>query len=68
MRTEAELQTRLKEAVEARRELLQEEIQSEQAQDEATAREVAQDIGYLTAVIQTLEWVLQSGAAIEYEA
>ncbi len=66
MKTEAELVNRLKEAVEARQALLEEELQSEDAQDEGTANELAQNIEHLTGVIMTLEWVLGEGAWMEY--
>ncbi|MEI6046232.1 MAG: hypothetical protein WCS37_17935 [Chloroflexota bacterium] len=67
MKPEPEMRTRLKEAVEARRALLNEELQSEKAHDERAAHELAEEIAHLTGVIITLEWVLESGAGIEYE-
>jgi hypothetical protein len=60
------MRKRLQEAVEARRELLQEEIQSERKKDEVSAHELAEEIAHLTGVIMTLEWVLESGAWVEY--
>ncbi len=67
MRSEAEMRERLREAVEARRELLEEEMKAEKKHDEASARELAEEIANLSGVITTLEWVLQTGAAPEYE-
>ncbi len=67
MRTEAELNERLHEAVSARRELLQEEIKAEKAKDTALIVELAEEIANLSGVITTLEWVLQSGVGPEYE-
>lgn len=67
MKTEAEMQARLKEAVEARRELLSEEMQSEKAHDQKAAQELAEEIAHLTGVIMTLEWALGIGAGVEYE-
>ena len=67
MRSEAELQERLREAVEARRQLLEEEAKAEESEDTETIEELAEDIANLGGVITTLEWVLQSGVAAEYE-
>lgn len=62
------MKKRLKEAVEARRILFEEEMQSEKAKDEVAAHELAEELAHLTGVIMTLEWVLESGAGVEYEA
>ncbi len=67
MKTEADMKERLKDAVEARRELLAEEMQSEKKKDEQAAHELAEEIAHLTGVIMTLEWVLGVGAGVEYE-
>ena len=67
MRSAAELQQRLKEAVEARRELIKEEQAAEKKHDTALMEELAEEIANLSGVIFTLEWVLESGAAPEYE-
>ncbi len=67
MRSEAELRQRLKEAIEARRVLLEEEVKAEDQNDDEDVQELTQDIINLSGVITTLEWVLQSGAAPEYE-
>jgi hypothetical protein len=67
MRSEAECRQRLREAVEARRELLAEEKKAEKKKDTQAIEELAEEISNLGGVIFTLEWVLQSGAAPEYE-
>ncbi len=67
MRTEAELRLRLKEAIQARRELLKEGRAAEKKKDSAAPEELAEEISNLSGVITTLEWVLESGAAPEYE-
>jgi hypothetical protein len=67
MRSEAECRQRLREAVEARRELLAEEKKAEKKKDAQAIEELAEEISNLGGVIFTLEWVLQSGAAPEYE-
>jgi hypothetical protein len=67
MRSEAECRQRLREAVEARRELLAEEKKAEKKKDTQAIEELAEEIYNLGGVIFTLEWVLQSGAAPEYE-
>lgn len=67
MKTEAEMRVRLKEAVEARRALLSEEMQSEKSHNDKAAEELAEEIAHLTGVIMTLEWVLEIGAGVEYE-
>ncbi len=67
MRTEAELRLRLKEAIQARRELLKEGRAAEKEKDSAALEELAEEISNLSGVITTLEWVLESGAAPEYE-
>ncbi len=67
MRTEAECQERLHEAVEARRELLAEEKRAEKSRDKEAIEELAEEIANLGGVITTLEWVLQTGVAAEYE-
>ncbi len=67
MRSEAECQQRLREAVEARRELLAEEKTAEKKHDKESMAELAEEIANLGGIIFTLEWVLQSGAAPEYE-
>ncbi len=66
MRTEVELQLRLKEAVEARRELLKEGRAAEKKKDSAAMEELAEEISNLSGIITTLEWVLESGVAPEY--
>ncbi len=67
MRSEAELRERLHEAVQARRELTEESLKAEQEEGEAGVGELAEDIANLSGVITTLEWVLGTGAAPEYE-
>ena len=67
MRTEAECQQRLHEAVEARRELLAEEKKAERSHDHQASEELAEEIANLGGVITTLEWVLQTSVAAEYE-
>jgi hypothetical protein len=67
MRSETEMRTRLHEAVEARRELLEEELTAEKKHDAAYIQELAEEIANLSGVITTLEWVLGTGAAPEYE-
>lgn len=67
MRSEAECQQRLREAVDARRALLVEEKKAEKKKDQQGMEELAEEIANLGGVIFTLEWVLQSGAAPEYE-
>jgi hypothetical protein len=67
MRSEAECRQRLREAVEARRKLLAEEKKAEKKKDTQAVEELAEEISNLGGVIFTLEWVLQSGAAPEYE-
>jgi hypothetical protein len=67
MRTEEELRERLREAVDARRQLLQEEMQAEKGSDDQAIVELRIEIANLSGVITTLEWVLNSGAAPEYE-
>lgn len=67
MRSEAECQERLREAVEARRELLAEEKKAERAHDREGSEELAEEIANLSGVITTLEWVLQASVAAEYE-
>ncbi|MDB5078234.1 MAG: hypothetical protein JWP00_158 [Chloroflexi bacterium] len=67
MRSEAECQQRLREAVVARRELMAEEKKAEKNKDTQAMEELAEEIANLSGVIFTLEWVLQSGAAPEYE-
>jgi hypothetical protein len=53
--------------VEARRKLLAEEKKAEKKKDAQAVEELAEEISNLGGVIFTLEWVLQSGAAPEYE-
>ena len=67
MRSEAECQKRLHEAVEARRELMAEEKAAEKSHDEQASEELAEEIANLSGVITTLEWVLQTSVAAEYE-
>lgn len=67
MRSEADMHERLREAVEARRQLLEEEMNAEQEKDTQAMEELAEEIANLGGVITTLEWVLQTGAAPEYE-
>lgn len=67
MKTEEELTERLREAVAARRQLLQEEVQAEKKNDAEAIQELRLEIANLSGVITTLEWVLQIGAAPEYE-
>lgn len=67
MRSEAECRERLREAVEARRELMAEEKKAERQHDPQAVEELAEEIANLGGVIFTLEWVLQSGVAPEYE-
>jgi hypothetical protein len=67
MRMEEELRERLREAVDARRQLLQEEMQAEKGSDDQAIVELRIEIANLSGVITTLEWVLNSGAAPEYE-
>ncbi|HEX2911520.1 MAG TPA: hypothetical protein VH186_11990 [Chloroflexia bacterium] len=67
MRSEAELQTRLREAVEARRQLWKDEQKAKKEKDEQLMEELAEEISNISGVITTLEWVLQTGAAPEYE-
>jgi hypothetical protein len=67
MRTEAQMRERLREAVEARRQLMEEELSAEKKHDAEAIRELAEEIANLSGIITTLEWVLESGAAPEYE-
>ena len=67
MRTEAQMRERLKEAVEARRQLMEEELSAEKKHDAEAIHELAEEIANLSGIITTLEWVLESGAAPEYE-
>jgi hypothetical protein len=67
MKTEEELRERLREAVDARRQLLQEEMQAEKTSDDDAIVELRIEIANLSGVITTLEWALDSGAAPEYE-
>lgn len=67
MRTEAECQERLHDAVAARRELMTEEKQAEKSHDKEGSEELAEEIANLSGVITTLEWVLQTSVAAEYE-
>ena len=67
MRTEAECQERLREAVEARRELMAEEKKAEKSHDKEAIEELAEEIANLGGVITTLEWVMQTSVAAEYE-
>ncbi len=69
MRSDQEMHKRLQEAVQARRALLAEEMEAKKNRDPEgpDESEVAEDIAHLTGVIMTLEWVLESGAGIEYE-
>ncbi len=69
MRSEEEMRLRLRETVEARRALLAEGIAEEKkkAKHDLANFELAEDIAHLTGVIMTLEWVLKSGAGVEYE-
>ena len=67
MRSEEQMRKRLKEAVEARRQLMEEEQSAEKKHDNQEAQELAEEIANLGGVITTLEWVLETGAAPEYE-
>lgn len=66
MRSEAELQERLQQAVEARRQLFAEEEEAKKQKDALAQSELTEEIANLSGVITTLEWVLQSGVAAEY--
>jgi hypothetical protein len=67
MRTKAELQKRLLEAAQARKQLLDEEATATQKQQSQSQQELALEIANLSGVIGALEWVLQTNVSIEYD-
>jgi hypothetical protein len=67
MRTKAELQKRLLEAAQARKELLDEEASATQKQQTQSQQELALEIANLSGVIGVLEWVLQTNVSVEYD-
>jgi len=67
MRTKAELQKRLLEAAQARKQLLDEEARASQKQQTQSQQELALEIANLSGVIGVLEWVLQTNVGIEYD-
>jgi len=67
MRTKAELQKRLREAAQARKQLLDEEATATKEQQVQSQQELALEIANLSGVIGVLEWVLQTNVGVEYD-
>ena len=68
VRREEELKARLRDAIEARKSLLAEEMQLEDAGDHNAIHDLQIEIANLSGVITTLQWVLQTSTEAEDEA
>ena len=66
MRSKAEVQKRLVEAAEARKQLLDEEAAAQNKQDSEADHELMLEIANLSGIISVLEWVLHTNVSIEY--
>ena len=66
MRSKAEIQKRLVEAAEARKQLLDEEMTAQEKNDAEAQQELEVEIANMSGIISVLEWVLKTDVSIEY--